>query len=70
VTGAAAGSTSVGANEGIERCSETLGTLAVDDGREETWWYAFSSRTQITSIEPMIRTLAQPVQLLRGDLAR
>jgi hypothetical protein len=59
VTGATAGSTSVGANESLERCSEPLGTLAVDDGREETWWYAFSSRTQVTSIEPMIRTLAQ-----------
>ncbi|MFO1072905.1 MAG: CsgG/HfaB family protein [Geminicoccaceae bacterium] len=59
VTGSAAGSTSVGADSGLERCSETLGTLAVDDGREQSWWGDFYARTQITSIEPMIRTLVQ-----------
>lgn len=59
VTGSAAGSTSVGADSSLERCSESLGTLAVDDGREEGWWYEFARRTQVTSIEPMIRTLVQ-----------
>lgn len=59
VTGSAAGGTSVGASEGLERCSQTLGTLAVDDGREQSWWGDFSARTRITSIEPMVRTLAQ-----------
>ncbi|HMR31185.1 MAG TPA: hypothetical protein PKA13_10145 [Geminicoccaceae bacterium] len=59
VTGAAAGAASAGADPSLERCSETLGTLAVDDGREQYWWHSFYSRTQITDIEPMIRTIVQ-----------
>ena len=59
VTGAAAGSTSVGADDSLEHCSETLGTLAVDDGRESTWWGDFYARTKVTSLEPMIRTMVQ-----------
>jgi len=58
VTGAAAGSTSVGAS-GLERCTETLGTLAVDDGRQQAWWGPFSAATQITTIEPMVRLVVQ-----------
>lgn len=59
VTGSVAGSTSVGADPGLERCTEPFGTLAVDDGREDYWWGDFRQRTQITSIEPMVRTLGQ-----------
>lgn len=59
VSGSAAGSTSVGANSGLERCSETLGTLAVDDGREQSWWGPFTTATQITTIEPMVRLIVQ-----------
>lgn len=59
VTGATAGSTSVGATPGLERCSEPLGTLAVDDGREQAWWGPWTSATQITTIEPMVRLIVQ-----------
>lgn len=59
VSGSVGGSTSVGADGGLERCSETLGTLAVDDGREQAWWGPFTTATQITTIEPMIRLVAQ-----------
>ncbi len=59
VTGSAAGGTSVGADSSLEHCSETLGTLAVDDGREQNWWGDFYRRTQITTLEPMIRTVVQ-----------
>ncbi len=55
VTGAAAGGSSAGAHPGLERCSETLGTLAVDDGRESAWYATFGRRTKVTTIEPMIR---------------
>lgn len=54
-TGSAAGSTSVGAQENLQRCSEPLGTLAIDDGREEVWWGAFTAATQVTTLEPLIR---------------
>lgn len=59
VTGAAAGGTSVGADSGLQRCAESLGTLAVDDGREQAWWGPFTARTQITTIEPMVRLVIQ-----------
>lgn len=59
VSGSAGGGTSVGAAGNLERCTETLGTLAVDDGRDKTWWSYFYRKTQITTIEPMIRLLVQ-----------
>ena len=59
VTGSAGGATSVGADPGLERCSESLGTLAVDDGRQEGWWGQFTRETGITNVEPMIRTIVQ-----------
>ncbi len=59
VTGAAAGGASLGAVEGLQRCSEPLGTLAVDDGRNQYWWGPFYQRTQVTSVEPMIRLVVQ-----------
>lgn len=59
VTGAAAGGTSAGANSSLERCSETLGTLAVDDGRGKEWYASFGAATKITTIEPLIRLAVQ-----------
>lgn len=59
VTGAAAGGTSVGARDSLERCAEPLGTLAVDDGRDQVWWGAFVRETQVTTIEPMVRLVVQ-----------
>lgn len=59
VSGAAAGRTSEGADAGLERCAETLGTLAVDDGRESAWFSEFGRRTKVTTIEPMIRLAVQ-----------
>ncbi len=50
-TGAAAGNTIVNANSSLERCSQTLGTLAVDDGR--------GSSTQVTTVEPLLRLAVQ-----------
>ncbi|NKC31343.1 hypothetical protein HEQ75_10775 [Roseomonas sp. BU-1] len=59
VTGSAGGATSVGADSNLQRCPETLGTLAIDDGRERAWWGDFTRNTQITSIEPMVRLIVQ-----------
>ena len=59
VTGSAAGGTSADADVNLERCAETLGTLAIDDGREAAWWSAFGYRTNVTTIEPMIRLAVQ-----------
>lgn len=57
--GSAGGSTSVGANSTLERCSKTLGTLAVDDGRAADWHGRFGSSTNVTTIEPLIRLAVQ-----------
>ena len=59
VTGAAGGGTSVGASKSLERCPETLGTLAVDDGRAADWYGPFGRRTNVTTIEPLLRLAAQ-----------
>ena len=59
VSGSVSGSTSFGADSGLTRCPETLGTLAIDDGREDYWWGPFVQATQITTIEPMVRLVVQ-----------
>lgn len=57
--GAAAGSTSAGADSSLERCSAPLGTLAVDDGRGKEWYASFGAATKVTTIEPLIRLAVQ-----------
>ena len=59
VSGAAGGATSAGADSSLERCVETLGTLAIDDGRAADWYGRFGSATQVTSIEPLLRLAVQ-----------
>lgn len=59
VTGAAAGGTSAGADASLQRCDQTLGTLAVDDGRGKEWFATFGRATQVTTIEPLIRLAVQ-----------
>jgi len=59
VSGAAGGSTSAGADVTLERCEQTLGTIAIDDGREADWYGRFGSATQVTSIEPLLRLAVQ-----------
>lgn len=58
VSGAAGGATSVDAN-GLERCEQPFGTLAIDDGRAATWYSAFGRATNVTTIEPMLRLAVQ-----------
>lgn len=59
ISGAAGGSTSMDANTSLERCSAPMGTLAVDDGREESWWFGFQQATNVTTVEPLIRLAVQ-----------
>ena len=59
VSGAAGGSTSAGANPELERCDQTLGTLAVDDGSGAPWYAEFNSRTKVSTIEPLLRLAVQ-----------
>ncbi|BFM06636.1 hypothetical protein R50071_18400 [Halioxenophilus aromaticivorans] len=59
VSGAAGGGTSAGADESLERCEKTLGTIAVDDGRNADWYGRFGSTTDVTTIEPLLRLAVQ-----------
>ncbi len=59
VSGSAGGSTSSGANANLERCSEPLGTLAIDDGRNESWYHLFYRETNVTTVEPLLRLAVQ-----------
>ncbi|WP_408284654.1 hypothetical protein [Paraburkholderia aspalathi] len=59
VSGAAGGAASIGAEGSLKRCSEPLGTIAIDDGRNADWFGAFGSATQITTIEPLLRLAVQ-----------
>ncbi|MFK7993614.1 MAG: hypothetical protein AB8B87_05720 [Granulosicoccus sp.] len=59
VSGAAGGSTSAGANPTLERCDQTLGTLAVDDGSGAPWYTVFNARTKVSTIEPLLRLAVQ-----------
>lgn len=59
VSGGAGGSTSVNANEQMQRCDAPMGTIAMDDGRNKEWWGSFGAATKITSIEPLLRLAAQ-----------
>ncbi len=59
LSGSAAGGTSVDADSSLQRCERTLGTLAIDDGRNAEWYRAFGAATQITTIEPLLRLAVQ-----------
>ena len=59
ISGSAGGGTSVDASSSLERCDQTLGTLAVDDGRGADWYGRFGSTTKVTTIEPLIRLAVQ-----------
>ena len=59
VSGSAGGGTSIDANSSLEHCEQTLGTLAIDDGRAARWYSQFGNATQITTIEPLLRLAVQ-----------
>lgn len=59
VTGSAGGSSSVNANSALKHCSKPLGTLMINDGRDEDWYSSFRQNTQINDVEPMIRLMIQ-----------
>jgi hypothetical protein len=59
VSRAAGGSTSAGADETLERCKASLGTIAVDDGRNADRFGPFGSGSVVTTIEPLLRLAVQ-----------
>jgi curli biogenesis system outer membrane secretion channel CsgG len=58
VTGAAGGSTSEGASSQLERCDESLGTMAVVEDQTEPW-YGNLARYNLGSTVPVLRMMIQ-----------
>jgi len=58
-TGSTGGSTTQNANPGLERCSATLGTMAIYEDRNEPWYYHLTNDLRLPSTVPVIRLLAQ-----------
>lgn len=60
VTGAAGGASSEGGNSQLERCSEPLGTVAVDEDQDAPWWYTYRSHyPQLGTTTPVLRMMIQ-----------
>lgn len=58
-TGAAGGSTAQNANRGLERCTGSLGTLAIYEDRSEDWYRYLTTDLRLPSTVPVLRLLAQ-----------
>ena len=59
VTGAAGGSTATANNGKLERCTETLGTLRIEEDANATWYRHYSSTYRLGSTVPLLRTMIQ-----------
>ncbi len=59
VTGSAGGSSSQNANAKLERCDQSLGTLAVIEDQTSPWYYQLTREYKLTSTVPLIRLLVQ-----------
>lgn len=59
MSGAAGGSTSVGANENLPRCDSPLGTLAIEEKIDPSWYQDYSNNASATSITPSLQMIIQ-----------
>lgn len=58
VRGAAGGSTAEGQNSSLESCTETLGTLAIEEDTNAPWYYQLREH-QLGSTVPVLRMMIQ-----------
>ena len=59
VTGSAGGATSEGAMSQLQRCDQSLGTLAVIEDQGSPWYYRLTHEYKLPSTVPLIRLLVQ-----------
>jgi curli biogenesis system outer membrane secretion channel CsgG len=59
VTGSAGGATTQNAHSKLERCDQSLGTLAVIEDQNSPWYYQLTREYKLTSTVPLIRLLVQ-----------
>ncbi len=58
-TGSAGGASAENANSQLERCAESLGTLAVVEDTNSNWYSSYQSNTKLGSTTPVLRLLVQ-----------
>lgn len=59
-SGAAGGTATADANPKLEYCNEALGTLALYENQNETWWHTYYSRyPNLGSTVPVLRLMVQ-----------
>ena len=59
VSGSAGGATSTNANETLEHCDHSLGTLAVEEDRGEPWYAILTNQYHLPATTPLIRLMVQ-----------
>lgn len=59
VAGAAAGASAEGTNSNLERCSETLGTIRIEENTNASWYSYYNSNYRLGSTVPLLRTMIQ-----------
>jgi curli biogenesis system outer membrane secretion channel CsgG len=59
ITGSAGGSTAKNANSRVERCDQSLGTLAVVEDQSQSWFLQLTDEFHLPSTVPLIRLLVQ-----------
>ena len=58
-TGAAGGATAVGANDQLERCDQTLGTISIVEEANQPWIQQFTAEYRMQSTVPLLRMIIQ-----------
>ncbi|SEQ34150.1 Curli biogenesis system outer membrane secretion channel CsgG [Ectothiorhodospira magna] len=58
-TGAAAGASGSNVTEGLERCEQPFGTIAVIEDRGSDWYQILTNQYRLTSTVPVLRLLIQ-----------
>jgi curli biogenesis system outer membrane secretion channel CsgG len=58
-TGSASGSTAENAESGLERCTESLGTLAIYEDTKSDWYRILRYDYKLRPVTPVLRLLAQ-----------
>ena len=58
-TGSAAGSTTQGANSQLEKCSATMGTVAIVEDTQASWYGILTGQWRLGSTVPVLKLLVQ-----------
>lgn len=58
-TGGAAGAAATNANSQLERCEQTLGTLAIVEESSQPWFHQFTAQFRTASTVPLLRMIVQ-----------